>query len=540
MRPVQGWDSTKVFLFARMGNEFGSETRSVFEFYVKAVVALAAAWSCFIFMYRNRKRRLLPPGPFPLPVIGNLHQLGTLPHQALAALSLKYGPLMSLRLGSSALTIVLSSGDMCKEFFKTHDRIFSSRPTSAAIKHLSYNLSDVAFAPYGPYWRQMRKVCVLQLLSSRRIESFRFIREEEVSVMIRSILDSNAEHHQGSRPFNLSKTVSALTNAIICRMALGRKYSDEDVVGSAGFNSMVKETLLLAGSFNVGDYVPYLAWIDDLRGLNRRLKNVHISQDQYLEKVIDEHVNAQNDCNVAEDLVDVLLAASEDKDMEFQITRENIKAVIFDMLVGGMDTSSTTIEWTMSELLRNPPVMKKLQDELERVVGKERRVTESDLPSLLYLQAVVTETLRLHPAAPFGIHLSVEDCIVLGYHIPRNTRVLLNLWAIGRNTKTWGEDVESFRPDRFVDDEGGSANLVDAKTQENFEWLPFGAGRRGCPGRHLATLVVELAVAQLLHCFNWKLPLDGQELDMTENFNGLTLPRAHELLAIPTPRLPVL
>lgn len=165
-------------------------------------------------------------------------------------------------------------------------------------------------------------------------------------------------------------------------MALGRKYSDEDVVGSAGFNSMVKETLLLAGSFNVGDYVPYLAWIDDLRGLNRRLKNVHISQDQYLEKVIDEHVNAQNDCNVAEDLVDVLLAASEDKDMEFQITRENIKAVIFDMLVGGMDTSSTTIEWTMSELLRNPPVMKKLQDELERVVGMERRVTESDLPSL--------------------------------------------------------------------------------------------------------------------------------------------------------------
>lgn len=523
-----------------MGNELGSETRSVLEFYVKALVALAAAWSCFIFMYRNRKQRLLPPGPFPLPVIGNLHLLGTLPHQALAALSLKYGPLMSLRLGSSALTIVLSSGDMCKEFFKTHDRIFSSRPTSAAIKHLSYNLSDVAFAPYGPYWRQMRKVCVLQLLSSRRIESFRFIREEEVSVMIRSILDSNAEHPQGSRPFNLSKTVSALTNAIICRMALGRKYSDEDVVGSAGFNSMVKETLLLAGSFNVGDYVPYLAWIDDLRGLNRRLKNVHISQDQYLEKVIDEHVNAQNDCNVAEDLVDVLLAASEDKDMEFQITRENIKAVIFDMLVGGMDTSSTTIEWTMSELLRNPPVMNKLQDELERVVGMERRVTESDLPSLLYLQAVVTETLRLHPAAPFGIHSSVEDCTVLGYHIPRNTRVLLNLWAIGRNTKRWGEDVESFRPDRFVDDEGGSANLVDARTQENFEWLPFGAGRRGCPGRHLATLVVELAVAQLLQCFNWKLPLDRQELDMTEKFNGLTLPRAHELLAIPTPRLPVL
>jgi cytochrome P450 len=525
-----------------MGQEFGFATRSLWEyaeFYIEALVALVVAWSFFIFINRNKLRRLLPPGPFPLPVIGNLHLLGKLPHQALAALSLKYGPLMSLRLGSSALTLVLSSGDIAEEFLKTHDRHFASRHSSAAIKYLTYNFSGVAFAPYGPYWRQMRKVCVLQLLSSRRIDSFSFIREEEVSAMILSIINSNSDHPQDdSRPLNIRKTVSALTNAIICKMAFGRKYSDEDVIGSIGFDSLIKEILLLAGSFNIGDYIPYLAWMDHLRGLNRRLKNVHNTKDQFLEKVIEEHeLNAQNDPNVPRDLVDVLLAASAENDMELQITRDNIKAVLFDMLVGGMDTSSTSIEWAMSEVLKNPRVLQKLQDELARVVGMERMVCESDLPRLVYLQAVVKETLRLHPVVPFPIHLSLEDCTVLGYEIPINTRIFFNLWAIGRNPKSWGQDAQSFKPERFLIE--AEAGLIH-KTHESFEWLPFGAGRRGCPGQQLGTLVVELAVAQLLHCFNWRLPLNEQELDMTEMFNGLTLPRAHELFALPTPRLPVL
>ena len=167
--------------------------------------------------------------------------------------------------------------------------------------------------------------------------------------------------------------------------------------------------------------------------------------------------------------------------------------------MGGMDTSSTTIEWAMSEVLRNPPVLQKLQDELERAVGMGRMVRESDLPHLLYLQAVVKETLRLHPAGPFAIHLAVEDCTVLGYEIHTNTCVLINLWAIGRNPNTWGEDAQSFKPERFLlEAETGMIH----KTHENFEWIPFGAGRRGCPGQQLGTLVVEFAVAQLLQCFN--------------------------------------
>jgi len=348
--------------------------------------------------------------------------------------------------------------------------------------------------------------------------------------MIRSISNS---YHEGFLPVNISKIVSTFGINVICRMAFGRKYSEQHLIGGMGINSMIKETFILAGSFNIGDYIPYLAWMD-LQGLNRRLKNIHKIQDDLLEKIVEEHVSAQNKPNVMPDLVDVLLAASADENMEFPITRDNIKSVIYDMLSAGSDTSSASIEWALSQVLRNPPVLKKVQDELERVVGLGRMVQESDLPSLVYLQAVVKETLRLHPPGPLSIpHFSVEDCTVLGYEIPSGTCVLVNLWEIGRNPKSWGEDAESFKPERFME-----AGFLDAKVQ-NFEYIPFGAGRRGCPGQQLAILLVESALAQLLHCFNWRL-LNEQNLDMSEKNNGLTISRAHELLAVPSSRFSVL
>lgn len=343
--------------------------------------------------------------------------------------------------------------------------------------------------------------------------------------MIRCI--ANSDH-----PVNISKTVSTLVNDILFRMTFGKKCSDQDSIRGKGINSMMKESFVVAGAFNVGDYIPYVGWMD-LQGLNRRFKEIHSIQDEFLEKVIEEHV-AQNDPNVERDLVDVLLAASADKDMQPQITRENIKAILYDMLAGGTDTSSTTMEWAMSELLRNPLVLKKVQDELERVVGKGRMVRESDLPSLPYLQAVVKETLRLHAASPLSLpHFSVEDCTVLGYEIPKNTIVLVNIWAIGRYPTSW-EDAERFMPERFM-----NGFSIDQKIR-NFEWIPFGGGRRGCPGEELGMLLIEFSLAQLLHCFDWTLPdkMNGQELDMSESF-GLTARRAHDLSAVGTPRVTV-
>eukprot|EP00253_Pinus_taeda_P019101 PITA_19101 len=487
-------------------------------------VVLTTAWS---FYSRGSKDRL-PPGPFSWPIIGNLHMLGELPHRALEALSMKYGPLMSIRFGS-ALALVVSSPEMAKEFLKTQDLRFANKPPSAATKQLSFNFADIAFAPYSPYLSHMRKFCTVELLCSKRLEYFSFIREEEVSAMIRSIVNSD-----DSLPLSINQTLTSFSTAINCRTAFGRKHSEQEL---RAFSSMVTESFLLMGSFNIGDLVPYLDWMD-LQGFNRRMRKVHKEQDQLLEKIIDEHV-ARNDPNITHDFVDALLAASADKDREVEISRNSIKGILFDMVLGGSESAAAVIEWAMSEALRNPRVMKKLQDELESVVGMDRMVCESDLPKLLYLQAVVKETLRLHPSGPFLLrHLPGTSCNVLGYEIPQNTLVLVNVWAIERSTKWW-KDGENFIPERFMERVGSE---VDQNGEQNFACLLFGAGRRRCPGQQLGMLVAEFGLAQLLHCFNWRLPFDDisgktQDLDMTERFNGVTLRKARELWAIPTPRL---
>jgi len=201
------------------------------------------------------------------------------------------------------------------------------------------------------------------------------------------------------------------------------------------------------------------------------------------------------------------------------------------MLAGSMDTSATVIEWALSELMKHPRVMKKVQKELEDVVGLERMVEESDLDSLEYLDMVLKETFRLHPIAPLLLpHLAMEDCTVNGLHIPQNSRVIINVWAIGRDPSVWS-DAEKFFPERFV------GSNIDVRGRD-FQLIPFGSGRRGCPGMQLGLTAVRLVVAQLVHCFDWELPdnMLPTELDMTEEF-GLTTPRAKHLLAFPTYRL---
>jgi len=204
-----------------------------------------------------------------------------------------------------------------------------------------------------------------------------------------------------------------------------------------------------------------------------------------------------------------------------------------DLIVGGTDTSSVTIEWAMSELLRKPDVLTKATEELDRVIGRERLVTEGDITKLPYMQAIVKETMRLHPVTPLlAPRLSREDASVDGYDIPTGTLVFVNVWAIGRDPAVWGDAPDEFRPERFA----GSS--VDVKGQD-FELLPFGSGRRMCPGIGLGLKMVQVILANLVHGFAWRLP-DGmakEELSMEEKF-GLSMPRLIPLQAVAEPRLP--
>uniref|UniRef100_A0A5B6Z6V9 Uncharacterized protein n=1 Tax=Davidia involucrata TaxID=16924 RepID=A0A5B6Z6V9_DAVIN len=468
----------------------------------------------------------LPPGPWQLPLIGNMHQLavGSLAHHILRDLAKKYGPLMHLKLGEVS-TVVVSSPEIAKEVMKTHDIIFAQRPYLLASRILSYDSTNIGFSPYGDYWRQLRKICTIELLSSKRVQMFRSIREEEVSSLIRSI-SSNAR-----TPINFTKEIFALTNGITARATFGEKSKDQEA-----FISTMEEALKLAGGFSIADMYPSVKVLSVISGMRPRLEELHKGIDQILENIVNQHRKREKMTKTGdkevEDLVDVLLKFQTHGDLEFPLTDNNIKAVILDMFSAGSDTSSTAVEWAMSEMLKNPRVMKRAQSEVREVFGKNGNVDETGLHELKYLKSVIKETLRLHPSAPLLLPRECsEQCEINGYEIPAKTRVIVNAWAIGRDPRYWTE-AERFQPERFL------SSPIDFKGTD-FEYIPFGAGRRICPGILFAVANIELPLAQLLYHFDWKLPggLKEEELDMNETF-GLTIRRKQDLYLIPVPYYP--
>ncbi|XP_058070559.1 cytochrome P450 71A1-like [Magnolia sinica] len=463
---------------------------------------------------RARNKTNQPPSPSKLPIIGNLHQLGgpnSLLHLSLRSLSDKHGPLMLLHMGSIA-TLVVSSAEMAEEILKTHDLVFASRPwpCSNAAKQLLYGCNDLAFSPYGEYWRQVRKICVIELLSGKRVQSFTFIREEEVRNMTEVIKDSCS-----ISAVNLTDMFLSLLSSIVSRVAFGKKYTGGEN-GEIRFSDLAKELQVLLGSFSVGDYFPSFGWMDVLSGLDARLKRISQGMDDFLDQVIEDHLirgNVNNDGNNDErkDLVDVLLHLQKDANADIHLTKDNLKAIILDMFVAGTDTGSIALEWTMAELAKNPHVMEKAQAEVRRVVGRKAKVEEDDLVHMDYLKSIIKEALRLHPPAPLLIpHESTTSVTLQGYHISAKTKVLINAWAIGRDPKSW-ENADEFLPERFTN------NPIDFRGQD-FQLIPFGAGRRSCPGMPFVISTMELALANLLYWFDWELPggAKNEDLDMSE------------------------
>ncbi|KAK7314525.1 hypothetical protein VNO77_33051 [Canavalia gladiata] len=465
-----------------------------------------------------------PPGPKALPIIGNLHIIGELPHRTLHTLAKKYGPIMSIKLGQVP-TIVVSSPETAELFLKTHDTVFASRPITQASKYMSYGSKGLVFSEYGAYWRNIRKLCTTQLLSASKVEMFAPLRKNELGLFLKSLEKAASS----CEVVNISQQVAELMSNIVYKMVLGSSKDDRfDLKG------LVHEALHLSGVFNIADYVPWVG-VFDLQGLKRKFKKTSKAFDQVLDQIIKDHEHASDNNGKNEhfkDFVDILLSLMDEYEEKHVIDRTNIKAIILDMIVASIDTSATVIEWAMSELLRHPKVMKKLQDELNNVVGINRQVEESDLVKLPYLNMVVKETLRLYPVGPLLVpRESLEDITINGYYIKKRSRILINAWAIGRDPKVWSENADMFVPERFVN------SKIDIRGKD-FQLIPFGSGRRGCPGINLGLSTVNFVLAQLVHCFNWELPLgiSSHDLDMTEKF-GLSIPRSKHLLAIPIYRL---
>ncbi|KAL1567999.1 cytochrome P450 71AU50-like [Salvia divinorum] len=489
-----------------------------------AVVAILAGSLVLLARRRKKKMGRLPPGPKGIPFLGHLHMLGKNPHQDLQRIAKDHGSIMYMQFGFVP-NIVVSSPQAAELFLKTHDLIFASRPPHQGSKYVSWDQRNLSFGEYGPYWRNMRKLCTLELLSTQKINSFQPMRREEIGLFVESINEASRLHVA----VDLSAKVWSLTSETGCRMVFGKKYDDKDI-DERGFKTVIQEVMKLAAAPNLGDYFPFLGVLD-LQGLTRKMKALAEVFDDFFEKIIEDHVRAGDRHDQTKDIVDTMMSIMQSGQAEFQFDRRHVKAIMLDLLIGSMDSSASSVEWILSELMRNPTIMKKLQKELEQVVGLKRMVEESDLDQLEYLDMIVKETFRLHPVAPLLVpHYAREDSKVNGYDIPKESRILVNTYAIGRDPNVW-TDPEMFIPERF------SGSDIDLRGQ-HFQLLPFGSGRRGCPGIQLGLIQVRLIVSQLVHCFDWQLPNDmsPEELDMNEEF-GLAVTRANHLMAIPTFRL---
>ncbi|KAJ9186484.1 hypothetical protein P3X46_002052 [Hevea brasiliensis] len=486
----------------------------LFIFFLLALPLLLS----FLLRKQKSKNRHLPPGPKGLPFIGNLHQFDSLnPHSYLWQLSQKYGPLMSLRLGFVPI-LVVSSAKMAKEILKTHDLIFCSRPSLVGQQKLSYNGLDLAFSPYNAYWREIRKICMVYLFNSNRVQSFRPIREFEVSHMLEKISKSAA----ALKPVNLSEVMMSLTSTIICRVAFGKRY-EEDGVERSRFHELLKETQAMFTSFFVSDYYPFSGFIDKFTGLAHRLEKNFKEFDIFYEQIIQEHLDPSRSKPGEEDILDILLQLYKNRSFKVDLTFDHIKAVLMNVFVGGTDTGAATVVWAMTFLMKNSTAMMKAQEEVRKLVGKKGFVEEDDTQQLPYLKAVIKETMRLQPTVPLLVpRESSENCTLDGYDIPAKTVVYVNAWAIGRDPEIW-ENPEKFDPERFIN------SSIDLKGQD-FELIPFGAGRRICPGIFMGLATVEVSLANLLCKFDWEIPvgMKKEELDMDAQ-PGITMHKKNAL-----------
>ncbi|GJN19205.1 hypothetical protein PR202_gb06452 [Eleusine coracana subsp. coracana] len=486
-------------------------------FYLAPLLLLLVTPIIVFFFTRHSAAGRFPPGPWALPIIGHLHHLaGALPHRALRDLARRHGPVMALRLGELPV-VVASSADAAREVMRTHDAAFASRPLGRMARVWYQGAEGLIFAPYGDAWRQLRRICTLELLSSRRVHSFRPIRDDELRRLLSSVAAAPPA------VVNLSKRVSAFVADSAVRAIVGSRLEDGDA-----YLRFMREALEVLPGMSLPDLFPSsrLAWLVSSRP--RWVQNRRVRIREFMDSIIREHQENSLD----EDLLDVLLRLQKEAGSQHPLTTENIKTVMLDMFIAGSETSATTFLWAMSELMRNPSVMRKTQDEVRQAFEGRPTVDEDSLTNLHYLHLVIKETLRLHPPAPLLLPRECRiPCKVLGFDVPEGVQVIVNAWAIGRDPAHWD------RPDEFVPERFEGSGIGFKGTE--FEFIPFGAGRRMCPGIAFGMAHIELALAALLFHFDWELPggMAPEELDMTEAF-GVTAQRKSDLVLVPVQRVP--
>ncbi|XP_059631091.1 cytochrome P450 81Q32-like [Cornus florida] len=498
------------------------------HWYVLAIIVFLLVIFKPFFIQKQEIYKSLPPSPPSLPIIGHLHLLKQPVHRTLQSLSQKYGEILLLRCGARNILLVTSPAAV-EECFTKNDIVFANRPRLLAGKHFTYNYKTVIVAPYGDLWRNLRRVMTLEVLSPARLAPSSNIRQDQVRSLVSQLMQSYAS---GARKVELKSKFTDLSFNVMTMIIAGKRYFGddfEDVEEAKQFRDVIRGTLDLSGVSNIGDFLPFLEWID-FQGYEKKMRGLMIKMDKFLQKLVEEHrqvllignKESDSDGSAKKTVVDNLLMMQE-KDPEFY-TDEIIKGIMLVFLIAGSETSSSTMEWAMALLLNHPDVLKKARAEIDANVGLGCMLDEQNLPKLNYLHNIINEALRLYPPVPLLLpHEASNDCKVHGYDVPHGTMLMINAWAIQRDPELWVEPTR-FIPERF---EGWNG--------EGYKLLPFGGGRRGCPGVAMANRVIGLALGALIQSFEWER-VGGEEIDMVEGL-GLTMPKVKPLEAIYRPRI---
>ncbi|KAM0015469.1 putative geraniol 8-hydroxylase [Helianthus debilis subsp. tardiflorus] len=468
-----------------------------------------------IHLHRNRK---MPPGPSGLPIIGNLLDLGPKPHESLAKLSKKHGPLMTIRLGSIT-SLVASTPEAAREILQRNDEVCSGRIVPDAVTALADHDVAVLWIPANDEWRTIRKALNTYLTHQHKLDTLRDLRQNVVEGML-DFLNESGRKKVGVDIGKLAFAVALNQMSNTCVSQNVTSYDSDDI---GGFKTAVKTLMEVDGKFNIADIFPVLKPLDP-QNIRRQAKAAYDWFDNVTEVFISERLkHRESKLPRFGDMLDSLLDYSEANEAEFNF--KHIKILLVDLFLAGTETSSNTTEWAMTELLLNPDMFSKVREEVSTIVGKDGKIQEAKILDLPYLHAVIKETMRLHISVPLLVPHKTECVVKLGeYIVPRNTQILVNAWAMARDPKYWENPIK-FNPERFLE------NGLDYKGQ-HFEFIPFGSGRRMCPGIPLAHRVVSLMVASFVYHYDWKLPHAKEDMDMNDIF-GLTLLRATPLIATP-------
>ncbi|XP_061951798.1 cytochrome P450 CYP73A100-like [Populus nigra] len=459
----------------------------------------------------------LPPGPVSYPMFGNWLQVGNdLNHRLLASMSQTYGSVFLLKLGSKNLAVV-SDPELANQVLHTQGVEFGSRPRNVVFDIFTGNGQDMVFTIYGEHWRKMRRIMTLPFFTNKVVNQYSTSWEQEMDLVVDDLRANEKVRTEG---IVIRKRLQLMLYNIMYRMMFDAKFqSQEDplFVQATRFNS---ERSRLAQSFeyNYGDFIPWLrpflrGYLNKCRDLQQR--RLAFFNNYYIEKRR-KIMAANGEKHKVSCAMDHIIQAQ----MKGEISEENVLYIVENINVAAIETTLWSMEWAIAELVNHPTVQRKIRDEI-RAVLKGSPVTESNLHELPYLQATIKETLRLHTPIPLLVpHMNLEEAKLGGFTIPKESKVVVNAWWLANNPEWW-EKPSEFRPERFLEEERDTEAIVGGKV--DFRFLPFGVGRRSCPGIILAMPILGLIVARLVSNFEMIAPPGMEKVDVSEKGGQFSL-----------------